>query len=289
VSTIHPASAAANTSVQSAIREASQRTDTDFDYLLAQARIESALDPSARARTSSAAGLYQFTNQTWLETLQRHGHEHGLGWAANAISTQGGRARITDPGLESAIMQLRFDPQSASLMAAELAGDNGAFLQSRIGREADHTELYLAHFLGAEGARKFITAHEADPSQSAAKLFPAAARSNRGVFYNETGERSLGEVRDMFATKLDRFGADADAMQPIASASRARSGARFSPLTPASAQPAQGQQTQGQQTQAPARPSMSAILQDTFGTAGGRGQPPAHVANAYDKIARFGL
>ncbi|MCX7676587.1 MAG: transglycosylase SLT domain-containing protein, partial [Alteraurantiacibacter sp.] len=58
---------------EAAIARAAQATGTDFSYLLAQARIESGLNPAARARTSSASGLFQFIDQTWLATLDRHG------------------------------------------------------------------------------------------------------------------------------------------------------------------------------------------------------------------------
>jgi soluble lytic murein transglycosylase-like protein len=67
------------------IARAANRTGVNFDYLLAQAKIESGLNPQARAGTSSAAGLYQFTRSTWLQTLEQHGAEHGLGWAGAAI------------------------------------------------------------------------------------------------------------------------------------------------------------------------------------------------------------
>ena len=72
--------------VSLAIGNAAKRTGVPFDYLMAQARVESSLDPDAQASTSSAAGLFQFTRQTWLATLSQHGGDHGLGWAANAIS-----------------------------------------------------------------------------------------------------------------------------------------------------------------------------------------------------------
>ena len=81
-------------SVQSAISRAAQRTGVDFDYLVAQARLESGLDPSAKARTSSASGLYQFIDSTWLNTLDRHGAKHGMGWADDAIGPNG---RVADP------------------------------------------------------------------------------------------------------------------------------------------------------------------------------------------------
>ena len=52
------------TAVRGAIARAAQATGVDFSYLLAQARLESSLDPQANATASSAAGLYQFTEGT---------------------------------------------------------------------------------------------------------------------------------------------------------------------------------------------------------------------------------
>ncbi|WP_241657508.1 transglycosylase SLT domain-containing protein [Aurantiacibacter suaedae] len=266
-----------NARVQAAIAEASTRTSVDFDYLMAQAKVESALDPSAKARTSSAAGLYQFTNQTWLNTLDRHGTAHGLGWAADAISSNGGRARITDPSMASAIMELRYNPEAASLMAGELAGDNAAYLQQTFGRAPDHTELYLAHFLGAAGAREFIAAHAADPGREAASLFPRAAGANRGVFYDKGRARSLGEVRELFANKLEKAGSGLGGYGPFPS----HAGGWGAPAMQSSA---------GKATAAPAaRPSMAQVLTSTFGSNPNSGSAPAHVASAYSKIARFGL
>jgi hypothetical protein len=117
------------TPVRAAIARAAQATGVDFSYLLAQAKIESSLNPSAKAPTSSAAGLYQFTNGTWLETLDRHGAEHGLGWAGDAISA----GRVTDPAMRAQIMALRYDANTAALMAGELAADNRAELATALG------------------------------------------------------------------------------------------------------------------------------------------------------------
>lgn len=293
MSSIQPAAIGASHRVHAAIRDASTRTDTDFNYLLAQARIESSLDPSAKASTSSAAGLYQFTRQTWLETLHRHGDEHGLGWASNAISMEGGRARISDPALESAIMQMRYDPQTSSLMAAELAGDNGNFLQGHFGRPADHTELYLAHFLGAEGARTFISAHESNPDQSAASLFPSAARANRGVFFEGGRARSVGEVRDLFASKIETLGSETPMGATIlANAGVVGSSAAGSSSYGSSSFSAPGfAPAPAPNAPSPARrASMSDILESTFGPADrGSGAASAHVSRAYKTIARFGL
>ena len=174
------------------------RPGVDFGYLLAQARLESGLDPHARARTSSAAGLYQFTTATWLDTVRRHGAAHGLGWAADAVRAGGAAAR-------GAVLALRHDAAASALMAAEFAQDNKASLEARLGRAVDATELYLAHFLGAGGAAGFLAAKASDPGAAAAGIAPAAAAANRGVFYTADGSpRSVAQVFDRFAARLGK-------------------------------------------------------------------------------------
>lgn len=199
ISTVH------RTPVHNAVANAAARTGVDFGYLLNQARVESSLNPNAQASTSSAAGLFQFTKQTWLGTLKAHGAEHGLGWAADAISTTaGGHHAVSDPAMRQAILDLRFDADASSAMAGELASDNRAFLETGLGRPAEQVDLYLAHFLGSDGALKFLQAHDADPSQAAAPLFPQAAAANRSIFYAADGSaRSLGDIRNRFAAKLN--------------------------------------------------------------------------------------
>jgi hypothetical protein len=61
-------------------------------------------------------------------------------------------------------------------MAGELANDNRAALQTVLGRDPDHAELYLAHFLGADGATRFLTGLGANPDASAAALLPRRRR-----------------------------------------------------------------------------------------------------------------
>ncbi|NIJ39665.1 hypothetical protein FHR22_004420 [Sphingopyxis panaciterrae] len=191
--------------VMDAVQNASARTGIDFDYLFDVARVESAFNPTAKATTSSARGLFQFTRQTWLATLKRHGTDHGLGWAANAIGRDAsGRLSISDPALREQIFDLRDDPAAASSMAAALTSDNRDYLESRIGRSAEPVDLYLAHFLGSGGAAKFLSAWESNPDQAGATMMPDAAAANRSIFYAADGSmRSLGEIRDRFRAKLD--------------------------------------------------------------------------------------
>ncbi len=178
----------------------------DFGYLLGQAKIESSLNPTARASTSSATGLYQFIDQSWLAVVNQHGSEYGLGWAAEAISQgSNGRYYVSDPQLRQQILDLRKHPETASVMAAEHAADNKNYLEQKLGREAAPVDLYLAHFLGVGGASKFLAAHDRAPGTTAASLFPAAARANRGIFYDKQGNaRSFADIRDRFAAKLQK-------------------------------------------------------------------------------------
>ena len=190
--------------VHAAVARAAQRSGVSFHYLFNEARVESALNPAARARGSSAAGLFQFLEQSWLATVKAHGHEHGLGWAADAISVAAnGRAFISDATARAAVLDLRLDPNAAASMAAALALDNRVALEQATGRAAAPVDLYLAHFLGAAGAVRFLRAHEDNPDQPAAPLFAEAAAANQNVFFNRDGSaRSLADIRRHFAEKL---------------------------------------------------------------------------------------
>ena len=210
--------------VQSAIAAASSKTGIDFSYLLGQAKLESGLQANAKAATSSASGLYQFIERSWLSVVKQHGAEHGLGWAANAITSTHGRPSVSDPAMRQAILALRNDPNAASLMAAEHASDNKDALEDTLGRTATGTDLYMAHFLGLGGAKKFLGAMQSSPGQSAAALFPAAAGANHNVFYAANGQpRSLSDVYGRFAAKLGAGAADSGTGTGTSTALAARS------------------------------------------------------------------
>lgn len=202
---IHQHNAQNRTSgVQNAIHLASQKTGVDFTYLVRQAEVESGLNPTAKARTSSATGLYQFIEQTWLRTMKTYGAQHGYGEVANAITQRSdGRMVVADRGKRAEILAMRNDPKASSLMAAELAGENAAHLKSRTGKVASSTDLYMAHFLGAGGASNFINSMNKNPWAPAATIFPDAARANPNVFYKNGKPLSLSEVYARFEGKFE--------------------------------------------------------------------------------------
>src|SRR5882724_12794882 len=72
--------------VVTALRNAAAATGSDFHYLLGTAMRESSLKPNAQSGSSSATGLFQFIDQTWLGLVKEHGAQHGLGNFAAAIS-----------------------------------------------------------------------------------------------------------------------------------------------------------------------------------------------------------
>jgi hypothetical protein len=185
----------AGKAVEAVIRRAADRTGVDFGFLLKTAKRESSLNPDAKARSSSAAGLFQFVEQTWLGQLKRHGAKHGYGaFAAMIEQGRDGRLRCANDEARRAVMDLRFDPSCASLMAGELASDHQAYLKGRVGREPTSGELYAAHFLGPAGAAKLIEAQGRNPDARAADLFPQAASSNRSIFFPKGRAASVGEL-----------------------------------------------------------------------------------------------
>src|SRR5256885_486548 len=115
--------------VEQAIQRASQATGVDFSFLMKTAGRESGMNPKAKAATSSAAGLFQFVEQTWLSTLKQHGSKYGYARYADLI-TKGADGRYHVEGAEArkAVMDLRLDPHAASLMAGELTSDHASYL-----------------------------------------------------------------------------------------------------------------------------------------------------------------
>ena len=186
------------TTVVTALKNAAAATGSDFSYLLGTAMRESSLKTNAQSSTSSAGGLFQFVDQTWLGLVKNHGAKYGLGSLAQAINaTSDGRYHTSNDADRSAILSLKKDPQISALMAGEYARSSQGAMEANLGRQVCGGELYAAHFLGADGACKLIRGSQATPNANAAQLFPDAASANRDVFYHADGSaKSLREVYD---------------------------------------------------------------------------------------------
>lgn len=191
---------AAGAKIAGAIQNASAKTGVDFSYLLQQAKIESSFKTDAKACSSSATGLYQFIDRTWLSMVNKYGDKYGLSDLSSQISDNG---TVKNASVRQQILDLRKNPEIASLMAAELASDNKAYLENCTGQTADATDLYMAHFMGPAGAAKFLKALDKTPDANAATLFPTAASANKGVFYDKSGQaRTLEQVYALFDQKF---------------------------------------------------------------------------------------
>lgn len=184
------------------LENAGSRNGVDFDYLLKTAMRESSLNPKAKAQTSSATGLFQFLESTWLQVMKDEGPRLGYQNYANAITkTSDGDFVVSDPQLRQEILALREDPQISADLAAAFTKNNGDYLARTFGRNPSAGELYIAHFLGAQGAEKLFRAGLSDPDQIAANLFPKQAAANTAIFYEGGRARTIRQVYKALVAK----------------------------------------------------------------------------------------
>ncbi|ACS42960.1 transglycosylase SLT domain-containing protein [Methylorubrum extorquens] len=188
-----------------AVLEAAARTGVDPAYLCALADKESGWSTEARSSSSSAVGLFQFLEDTWLRMVKSHGASWGLAdeAAAIAIGTRG--ARVADAALRSRILELRRNPWYAAVLAAEMLKRDRALVGGRLGREINTTEAYLAHFLGPAGAGRILSAGRGHARSPAARILPASARANRSLFYERKGRRMHPLGLAEFYGRVDRL------------------------------------------------------------------------------------
>jgi hypothetical protein len=196
-----------------AITRGAQASGADPVYMMALADKESSFIPDNRAATSSAAGLFQFISSTWLEVIRSFGAKHGYGAEAAAIESIDGQLTVPDARMREHIFGLRRNAYVSTLMAGELKVRDTATIEEKLGRKISRSEFYLSHFLGVDRARKFMSLVDAKPKGSASRLFPAAARANRALFFKKAGRKmrqlTVAEVYEkidaMIDTRLDRY------------------------------------------------------------------------------------
>ncbi|OKL45201.1 hypothetical protein [Pseudovibrio exalbescens] len=190
--------------IERAFESASQTTGTPFGYLVQAAARESAMDPQAKAPTSSATGLFQFIESTWLETLKKNGSDLGLeDYSRHIDVTPGGDYVVKNPQLREQLLDLRHDPEVSALVAGAFTQANHQELTNKLNRPPSTGELYVAHFLGASGGARLITASEQTPEVEAATLFPKQARANKNIFYERDGSaRTVASVYDRLVNEF---------------------------------------------------------------------------------------
>lgn len=148
-------------------------------YLKATALVESGGNTNAKAGTSSAGGLFQFIDSTWTSMVKKMGKNYSL--------------------------QDKFDPKKSAEVMAFFTNQQKAQLEKATGKSASSTDMYMAHFLGAGGAGKFINQMSKDPNAIAADLDPKAAAANKSIYYDEKGKpRTVQEVYSLMAKKVGK-------------------------------------------------------------------------------------
>jgi hypothetical protein len=177
----------------------------DPRLLMAIADKESSFVVAARASTSSATGLFQFIDATWLKALRDFGAEFGL--AQEAAAAAACLSMSAGEETRARLLALRRDPFLSTLLAAAMLRREQERLEAKMGRAITDAEVYLVHFLGPKGAEKFLSVLADAPTSSAARLLPAAARANKPIFFEarlvETKAKAKGKAKKS-ATRVKR-------------------------------------------------------------------------------------
>jgi hypothetical protein len=199
--------------IAATIVRAASVTQMDASLLMAIADKESSFAPKVKASTSSATGLYQFIESTWLRVMRDFGASYGYAREAQLIQGPDERPSIEDPAERRKVLDLRNDAYLSAVLAAEMLKKDAARIEASVGRPLSQGEIYLAHFLGPSDAERFIAKLIAAPAYAAQKLLPRPARANRPIFYHGRGRKakslSVADVHEKFeqmmGTRSDRY------------------------------------------------------------------------------------
>lgn len=150
--------------------------DQNSELLQKIAMAESGGNPDAKAKTSSASGLFQITDKTWAGLVKKYGKDFGIKYAQ------------------------KNDPEAQRIMAGQLLQENKAALSRNLKREPTTGELYIAHFMGAPAASRFI--RRKNESKAAAIDFPKEARANKAIFFTNGRPRSYAQIYELLTNKV---------------------------------------------------------------------------------------
>ena len=123
-------------------------------------KVESNGDPNAKNKRSSATGLGQFLNETWLDLIRTHRPDLAKGRTADEI------------------LELRRDPNVARELTVRFTEQNAGMLKKR-GLPVSAATLYLAHFAGGAGAVAILSALEDADAASVMASADASGRTKR--------------------------------------------------------------------------------------------------------------
>lgn len=183
----------------------------DPHLMASMAAIESGFNPTIKAGSSSATGLFQFISDTWRTMLRKWGPKFGI--PMNTPPT---------------------DARANALLGAAYIRENMQAIKG-VKPEVSDTDVYMAHFLGAGGAKTFF---KANPGDIAAQVLPGAARANTSIFYNrDSSPRTVAEVYAEMNRRLSSRGKQFGLQAGGGSLPTSTAGAGRGSVNPAAADP----------------------------------------------------
>lgn len=139
---------------------------------------ESNNNPNAKNQNSTASGLGQFLDRTWVEQLRL------------------ARPDITGRLPDEALLALKLDKGLQREVTAQYATQNANQLRNA-GFAATPGNIYLAHFLGPEGAKRVLGAPDAAPIQTV--VGTEAFKANKAVF---DSAQTAGALKEWAVSKM---------------------------------------------------------------------------------------
>ena len=161
------------------IAYAAQASGVPLDLMLQVAAVESDFRPKAGAGTSSAKGLFQFIDGTWGDMKRKYGKKFGIPNNAH-----------------------QYDPVANALLGGAFLRENSEGITT-IKDNASSTDLYLAHFLGLGGAKRFLRGLNDNPEQDARNLVKSnVPGANKSIFFDNGKPRSARGVYEDLARRV---------------------------------------------------------------------------------------
>jgi hypothetical protein len=188
--------------VKGLLSSAAEKTGTDPALLAKIVNYESGFNPDARplrkdgSRISSAHGLGQMIDSTWVQMVRSHGEQFGIQGASKMSPSDA--------------LSLRGDAQLQANLTAALTAKNVA-TGRRIGGANDDANVYALHNLGDGDGSKFLRALKANPSAAVSSVLPPNVIANNPDLY-AGGNLSVADAYSRMGSRMAKGQRFADAM-----------------------------------------------------------------------------
>lgn len=197
-----------------ALYHAHLKTGVDFKLLVLKAIMESDYGRFNVAPNSSARGVFQYIESTWLVLMHRYGAKAGHAQYAEAISynhkTKMAELKGTSRHLRGEILALRHDPKvSAIIKAYQVLEETDVIRGYKKGKKVTVTDHYIAHMLGLYVMKDFYQMVERRSIIAPAKLstnphMREAAYTNKAFFFKRGKALTAAQSYKRFEARVKR-------------------------------------------------------------------------------------